>query len=112
MGYALENLGRDWDNVIFSDEKTFQTDRHQRLHLYRPNNCRYDERYIHETQRSGRISTGVWAWISKDGPGEIAWIPGRFNSAGYIEVLEDVLLPTVEICYGGFEEMIFMQVNN
>lgn len=42
MGYALENLTRDWSNVIFSDEKTYQTDRHQKLHVYRPKNSRFD----------------------------------------------------------------------
>lgn len=26
VGYASENLTRDWSNVIFSDEKTYQTD--------------------------------------------------------------------------------------
>lgn len=73
LGYALEHLTRDnWDDVIFTDEKTFVSDRHQKIHLYRPDNLRYDQRYIHETQRSVRISTGVWGWISKDGPGELA----------------------------------------
>lgn len=113
VGYALENLTRDsWDNVIFSDEKTFQSDRHQRLHVYRPKNCRYDDRFIHETRRSGRISSGVWAWIGKDGPGEMTLISRRLNSVGYVEILEDVLKPTVEICYGGFQDMVFMQVNS
>ncbi|KAJ6648488.1 Transposable element Tcb1 transposase [Pseudolycoriella hygida] len=111
MGYALENLTRDWSNVIFSDEKTFVSDRHQRLHLYRPDNMRYNKRFIHETQRSGRISTGVWGWISKDGAGEMATIPGRFKSTGYIEILDEVLMPTVDISYGRFDEMIFMQDN-
>lgn len=53
MGYALQNLTRDWSNVIFSDEKTFQSDMHQRTHLYRPPNTRYDERFLQPIQRSG-----------------------------------------------------------
>lgn len=60
LGYALQNLTRDWDNVVFSGEKTFQSDRHQKTHLYRPRNCRYDDRYIQPTRRSGRITAGVW----------------------------------------------------
>lgn len=112
LGYALQNLTRDWDNVIFSDEKTYQTDRHQRTHLYRPKNCRYDERYIQPTRRSGRVSAGVWGWISRDGPGEMTMISGRLNSLGYIELLEDNLIPTVEISYESLRNVVFMQVSS
>lgn len=111
MGYALENLTRDWSNVVFSDEKTFQTDRHQKLHVYRPKNSRFDPKYIHENQRSGRISAGYWGWICKDGPGELVPIGGRLNSKGYVEILEDVLKPTMEYSFGGFKDMVFMQVS-
>lgn len=110
LGYALENINRDWNNVIFSDEKTFQTDRHQRTHLYRPNNTRYDERYIQLTRRSGRVSCGLWGWISRGGPDEMTMIPGRLNSAGYIEVLRDVLIPSVE-AHGNITDIVFMQVS-
>lgn len=111
VGYALANLNTDWDRVIFSDEKVFQTDRHQRVHLYRPKNCRYDEKYIEPNRRSGRISLGLWGWISKDGPSEMTIISGRNNSDNYIEILEENLIPSVEITYGGIDNMIFMQVN-
>lgn len=111
VGYALENLNRDWSNVIFSDEKTYQTDRHQKLHVYRPKNSRFDPKYIQESQRSGRISAGYWGWICKDGPGEMVPIGGRLNSSGYVEILEDVLKPTVEFSFGGFKDMVFMQVS-
>lgn len=110
MGYALENLTRDWNNVLFSDEKTYQTDRHQKLHVYRPKNSRFNERYIQKSQRSGRISAGFWGWICRDGPGELVPVSRRLNSDGYLELLEDVLKPTVNICFGGFQDMVFMQV--
>lgn len=110
IGYALQNLTRDWSNVIFSDEKTFQTDNDQRLHVYRPANSRFDERYVQATQRSGRISAGLWGWISRDGPGEMSMISGRLNSVGYIEILEENLVPTVEISYGDLANVVFMQV--
>lgn len=111
VGYALQNLTRDWSKVIFSDEKTFQSDLHPRTHVYRPRNCRYDERYTKAVQRSGRISAGLWGWISVDGPGEMSMISGRLNSAGYIELLEDNLRETIEISYGDLGNIVFMQVS-
>lgn len=110
VGYALENLTRDWSNVIFSDEETFQTDRHQKTYPCRPKNCRYDERYVQPTKRSGRVSADLWGWISPAGPGEMCMVSGRNNSEKYMEILEEVLIPSVQISYGGFEEMIFMQI--
>lgn len=112
VGYVLQNLTRDWSKVIFSDEQTFQTDRHQKTHVYRPSNCRFDERHIQPNKRSGRVSCGIWGWISRDGPGELSVISGRLNSVGYIELLEENLIPAVEICYGGVNNMVFMQVNS
>lgn len=112
VGYALENLTRDWSNVVFSDEKTYQTDRHQKLHVYRPKNSRFNPKYIQESQRSGRISAGYWGWICKDGPGELVPIGGRLNSQGYVEILNDVLKPTMEYSFGGFKDMVFMQVSS
>lgn len=109
--YAQANLNRNWDNVIFSDEKTFQSDRHQQTHLYRPANCRYDEDYIQPTQRSGRITAGVWGWISRAGPGELAFVSGRLNSVQYCDILEDVLITPAETYFDGIQNMVFMQVN-
>lgn len=108
--YAQQNQHRNWDNVIFSDEKTYQSDRHQKTHCYRPDNCRYDDEYIQPTRRSGRISAGIWGWISRAGPGEMTFVTGRLNSVEYCEILSDVLIPTVEILYGSMQNVIFMQV--
>ncbi len=108
--YAQMNQHRNWDNVIFSDEKTFQSDRHHKTHCYRPDNCRFDAEYIQPTRRSGRISVGIWGWISRAGPGEMTFVDGRFNSVKYCEVLEEVLIPSVDICYGGMQNVTFMQV--
>lgn len=110
LGFALEHINTDWSRIIFSDEKTFQSDRHQKTHLYRPNNCRYDEIYLQANRRSGRISAGIWGWISESGPGEMCMIDGRLNSEKYVNILEEVLLPSLEIVHPG-ENMIFMQVS-
>lgn len=110
LGFALEHLNTDWSRIIFSDEKTFQTDRHQKTHLYRPKNCRYDEKYLQPNRRSGRVSAGIWGWISESGPGEMCMIDGRLNSEKYVDILEGVLIPTLHIAYPR-QDMIFMQVS-
>lgn len=40
----------------------------------------------------------------------MTFVSGRLNSAAYCEILEDVLIPSVEICYGSMQNVIFMQV--
>lgn len=107
--FAIANLNRDWSNVIFSDEKTFQTDRHQKTHVYRPRNCRYVQRYTQPNKRSGRITSGIWGWMSIHGPGEMCIVSRRLNSISYIDILENVYIPTVKIVHPE-EQMIFMQV--
>jgi len=83
LSFAKANLNRNWENVIFSHEKMF---------------------YAHTN--SGRM----WGWISQQGPGELTFIPKRLDSVAYTEILEEVSIPSVQICYGSLENVIFMQV--
>jgi transposase len=65
-----------------------------------PHGTRYHPQNVRPNRSSGRISVGYWAWMSQDGPGEIAQItPPRFNSHRYCEILEEVMLPTVHNIY-------------
>lgn len=84
LAFARANINQDWTRVLFSDEKVFHS-------------------------ICGQFSTGIWAWMSIDGPGEITKINGHLNSQQYIEILEDVMIPSVDISYHGVD-MIFMQV--
>lgn len=77
--------------------------------MYRPRNSRFNQRYIQANQRSGRLTAGIWGWISADGPGEMCFINRRLNSHGYIEILDEVLLPSMEAYYPD-EQRVFMQV--
>ncbi|KAF2883572.1 hypothetical protein ILUMI_22636 [Ignelater luminosus] len=49
--------------------------------------------------RRGRISSGYWGWMSSAGPGELARISPHFTAAEYVDVLENVMLPTVRAIY-------------
>jgi hypothetical protein len=68
------------NNVIFSDEKTFQSYHSGRLRVYRPSGQRYDERYIRDVNRVGRFSINIWGWISVRGPGICAVIEDRLRT--------------------------------
>lgn len=36
-------------------------------------------------------------------------IPGRLNSVGYVDILDEVLVPSIE-AYGNLQDVVFMQV--
>lgn len=96
--FALNHLLNDadfWRNVIFSDEKIFQSHNDGGIRVYRPPRSRFNENYIAPNDRSGRFSVNVWAWMSMEGLG-VCWnIDGRLNSRKYLEILDNVMLPSV-----------------
>lgn len=87
LNFARHNLNRDWSRVIFSDERA----------------CRTDHRF------TGRLKAGIWGFISSAGPGELCFINGHLNTFSYIEMLEEVLLPSVVKTYPN-DRMVFMHV--
>ncbi|XP_047993531.1 uncharacterized protein LOC125231968 [Leguminivora glycinivorella] len=80
LQFAKDHLDYDWSNVIFTDEKSFRSSQHGRLHLWRRNNTRYDTNNVVPNMESGRISVNMWGWMSAAGPGELVRIPNRANS--------------------------------
>jgi hypothetical protein len=109
MAFCLEHLARDdafWAQVIFSDEKVFQSCPNGRLKVYRPRNSRYDKPYVQTTERSNRF----WAWISVDSPGVMLHVEDRLNSDVYVRILEDVMLSSVLRIFPNFN-FIFQQDN-
>lgn len=113
LGFALEHIAHDeefWNSVIFTDEKVFQSSNSGNIRVYRPRNSRFDENYINFTNRSGHFSVNIWTWISAQGPGVLWHIGERFNSEAYIRILENVMLPSVQLLFpnNGF---IFQQDN-
>lgn len=52
--------------------------------------------HVRPSRRSGRITAGLFGWISAAGVGELADVgEGRFTAAKYVEMLDEVLLPSV-----------------
>ncbi|KAK3888414.1 hypothetical protein Pcinc_007542 [Petrolisthes cinctipes] len=99
MEYALEYSDKDqefWNNVIFCDEKTFSADEEWVSWVWRTENTRYEKEYFKPTKRSGRISAGLFGWISGAGVGELTDVgEGRFTGEKCVEILDEVLLPSV-----------------
>jgi transposase len=99
MGFALQYVAQDeefWRQIVFSDEKVFQSCPNGRLKVYRPRNSRFEEPYVQTIQRSGRFSVNMWAWISAASPGVMIHVEERLTSDVYIRVLENIMLPSVQ----------------
>lgn len=99
LEFARQYLEFDWEKAIFTDEKSFMSSQHGRLHLWRRNKTRYEEKNIVPNMESGRISVNMWGWMSAAGPGELVSIAGRATAAHYVQVLEETMLPTVRCVY-------------
>lgn len=101
VSFCLEYYNFDWENniVIFVDEKSFRSDRDGRKILWRNNNQRYVELNTLPNRASGRISINFWGWMSSMGPGELVEVDGRMNGEQYVELLRDVMVPTVRLHY-------------
>lgn len=94
LEFTLKYRDFDWSNVIFSDEKTFKSSQHWRVMLWCRNNTCYADDHVVPNCESGRITVNMWGWMSAAGPGELTVIPCRANSINYVDVLNDVMLPT------------------
>lgn len=112
LQFARANLEKDWENVIFCDEKVFSSSQDTKKLLWRINNTRYDPRHVIRNRNSGRISIAFWGWMSAAGPGELVEINTRMNAAEYINILENVLLPSVRILYNAPGRITLVQDNS
>lgn len=101
MRFARKFIDFDWCNniVIFSDEKCFKSDKDGRKILWRKDGERYHQKNILPCRSSGRITLGYWGWMSSMGPGELVEVGGRNTSQGYLDILQNVMLPTVRVAY-------------
>lgn len=92
--FARDFRDLNFSHTIFSDERSFQSSKQGRRHLWRVNKTRNEPQ-----NKSGRVSVNMWAWMSASGPGELVYIPERANRASYLELLKDTMLPTVRVVY-------------
>lgn len=101
----------DWSNIIFTDEKTFCSDHKSVKYVYRPNNQRFNEKYVSHGTRSGRTSVNYWGYMTSTGLGEIYETPKKHNSDSYITVLNDFVIG-LPVLAGPVNRLIFQQDNS
>ncbi|KAF2902473.1 hypothetical protein ILUMI_03713 [Ignelater luminosus] len=106
-----QNALRNWELAIFSHEKTFCSSEDYTKTPWRSVNTRYEIQHIQPKKRSGRISLGYWGWMSQAGPGELVQVNSHFSIHDYVEVLEDVILPSVSAFYPE-GQIVFVQDNS
>ena len=99
IGFCLQYYNFDWENnaVVFVDEKTFKSDKDGRKILKRRDNTRYHVENVTPNRSSGRLNLGFWGWMCCAGPGELVEISGRMTAEQYVDILRDILLPTVRL---------------
>ncbi|KAG7166386.1 Transposable element Tcb1 transposase-like 5 [Homarus americanus] len=96
--FAQQYVGEDlefWSQVVFTDEKTFASTNHGKIHLWRPDRTRYNRAHIYEVARSGRVTLNVWGYISLHGMGDVFQIKGRFTANKYLDILRNQFLPSI-----------------
>ena len=74
-----------WQNVIFTDEKTFSSAAHGALHCWRLRGARFQEEDLILTYNSGCITKDVWGWMSHRGVGELAVLANRLTGQPCLE---------------------------
>lgn len=103
VAFALHQLNtaspEDWDRTIWTDEKVFCSADDRYKFVWRPENHRLDPKYVVPSGKSGRITCGMWGWISAHCPGELIEVSPHMDALEYIDILENVLLPSVRKIY-------------
>lgn len=98
LEFCQEYLNFNWQNTIFSDQKSFHftLDGPQRR---KKDGEQCDENDVVPNKQSGKITLKVWGWMSDAGPGELVIVNHKANSNNYLDVLNNVMLPSVRTLY-------------
>lgn len=73
---------------------------------------RYEPKYVNYTQLSGRITGGFWGYITRNGPGHLQTINGKFDSHQYKRILSHKAFPKIKAEYESLGNFIYMHDNS
>lgn len=92
LEFAMSHLSwaNQWKKIIFSDEKKFTLDGPDGYRRYWHDNRKKQEISLHRNFQGGNIM--VWAGFCYTDRTPICFITNKMNGAGYIKLLDEVLL--------------------
>lgn len=101
LAFCNENLGRNWNNVVFSDEATFQLSSNSKKVRSKRQVVKQSPKFIPKVM--------VWGSISARGKSVLKICDSNVNSDTYINIIDECLAPTMDVLYpDGF---LFQQDN-
>lgn len=87
-----------WSTVAFSDESNFTLmNRKTSVFCRRYKHEKYENQFLKRKMQGGAGSIGVWGVFNFFGMGPIQAYSNRMNSANYIDILSEHLIPWKEI---------------
>ena len=89
INWCKENEHRDWGSVVFSDETVVCTSDHGVVIVRRPKGTGFDEKYVAEMTRSGRISIACWGMMWREGLLDLVLVPTTLNGPKYRDLILD-----------------------
>jgi len=101
------NLCFPFSNANYELVYFLQTPRH----CWRETGTRFQPENVAERFHSGRKSVSVWGWMARGGVGHIQKIEGHLTAVQYVEILEEMMLPSVWERFPHQEEIVFVQDN-
>lgn len=111
--FVKEHAGwteEQWKRVLWSDESTFQLFPNQRETVWRKKHERYLQQCLSPTVKHGGGKVMVWGCISASGVGSLIRVEGNLNHQGYINILQEGMLPSARQLFGRMP-YIFQQDN-
>ena len=85
-----------WSRVLFSDESRFCLFRSDgRVYVRRSVGEELQDRCLTQTVKHGGGGVMVWGCICSKGVGHLEKVSGRLNAEGYINVLENTMIPSI-----------------
>jgi transposase len=107
LAWCLQNQGRDWSRVIFTDESRFQFFQNKKRVI-----CKMTGPAPVDPRQKFPPAVMVWGGISLQGATPLAVVKGTIGSLEYQEILDGFLFPTMEVLYPQEEANFVLQQDN